>query len=251
MDCTFQRAEPTPLATDLNDKECVPKHVAIIMDGNRRYAKKNNLPTLQGHWKGAETLIEIVIAAKDLGIKILTVFGFSTENWERSDQEVEALFEILRVFLISQRPRMLSEGVLLQSIGDIERFPLSLSKTLQETEQLTKGGTGITLVLALSYGGRDELTRSFKNLLIDYNKNKFTLDSIDESLIESYLDTKRWPDPDLLIRTSGEMRVSNFLIWQMAYSELYFTEVLWPEFLPRHLQEAVSAFQKRSRRKGK
>ena len=132
-----------------------------------------------------------------------------------------------------------------------KKYYIPLCEMLKETEQLTKEGSNITLVLALSYGGRDELMRSFKNLLLDYNKNKFTLESIDESLIESYLDTKVWPDPDLLIRTSGEMRISNFLIWQMAYSELYFTEVLWPEFLPIHLKEAIRAFQKRSRRKGK
>ena len=251
MGCIFRESEAIVLETNFSENECIPKHVAIIMDGNRRYAKNNHMTNLQGHWKGAETLIEIVKAAKDIGIKILTVFGFSTENWERSDEEIEAFFQVLSGFLISQRLPMIRDGIRLQFIGNINLFPPYLCEMLKETEQFTKEGSNITLVLALSYGGRDELMRSFKNLLLDYDKNKFTLDSIYESLIESYLDTKVWPDPDLLIRTSGEMRISNFLIWQMAYSELYFTEVLWPEFLPIHLKEAIRAFQKRSRRKGK
>lgn len=251
MDCTLQESDSTSACDDLGDGAHVPRHVAIIMDGNRRYAKKNNMPTLQGHWHGAEALIEVVSAAQHLGIQILTVFGFSTENWHRSPEEIAALFEVLGHFLVSQRPRMLKEGVRLKSIGDIQRLPKDLVQTLKETEDLTKEGKGITLVMALSYGGRDEIARSFKHLLLDYNKNKFTLDSLDETLIESYLDTREWPDPDLLIRTSGEMRISNFLLWQMAYTELYFTEVLWPEFLPKHLQAAVNDFQRRSRRKGK
>lgn len=251
MDCVLPRTKPPFTNSCLSEDTPVPRHIAIVMDGNRRYAKKNNIPTLQGHWKGAEALIDIVVAASRMGVKFLTVFGFSTENWDRSDEEVAALFEVLAHFLVALRPRMLAEGVRLKSIGDVKRLPPSLVATLQETEDLTKEGTSITLILALSYGGRDEIVRSFKNLLLDYNKKKFTLASLDESLIESYLDTRQWPDPDLLIRTSGEMRISNFLLWQMAYSELYFSEVLWPEFLPKHLEAAVHAFQKRSRRKGK
>lgn len=233
------------------DESDVPRHVAIIMDGNRRYAKKRGIPTLAGHWEGANALIEIVSAADRLGIKILTVFGFSTENWLRTDEEINALFEVLAHFLVSQRERMLREGVKLQSIGDISRLPPTLIDTLKETEEITQEGYGVTLVLALSYGGRDEIVRAFKHMMQDFQKKKFTEESFDEALMESYLDTRHLPDPDLLIRTSGEKRVSNFLLWQMAYSELYFSEVLWPEFLPVHLEQAVEAFQLRSRRKGK
>lgn len=232
-------------------EEGAPNHVAIIMDGNRRWAKRENVPTIAGHWQGARALIDVVSHSSKIGIKILTVFGFSTENWYRTDEEIADLFEVLGHFLISQRPRMLAEGVRLQSIGDKERLPRALQDTLKETEEITKDCGIITLVLALSYGGRDEIKRSFQSLLHDYEKKKFTIESVDETLIESYLDTRRWSAPDLLVRTSGEMRISNFLLWQMAYSELYFSDVLWPDFLPEHLEAAVRAYQMRSRRKGK
>lgn len=234
-----------------DDESDAPRHVAIVMDGNRRYAKKKGIPTLAGHWAGANALIEIVSAADKLNIKILTVFGFSTENWLRTDEEIKALFEVLAHFLVSQRERMLREGVRLQSIGDISRLPQTLIATLRETEELTKEGQGVTLVLALSYGGRDEIVRAWRRMIRDFQKKKFTEENLDEALIASYLDTRHLPDPDLLIRTSGEKRVSNFLLWQMAYSELYFSEVLWPEFLPVHLEQAVEAFRLRLRRKGK
>ena len=220
------------------------------MDGNRRWAKQRGLPEAKGHWKGAEALIDVVQEASDLGIKILTVFGFSTENWKRSQGEIDPLFAIMAHFLVSQAKRMVKEGVRLRSIGDIGKLPPSLQASLKETEELTKNGNVITLVLALSYGGRDELVRAFQKMLHDAEKKKFQAGSVDEELISSYLDTREFPDLDLFIRTSGEKRVSNFLLWQSAYTELYFTDVLWPDFLPEHLREAVADYKSRNRRKG-
>ncbi len=231
---------------DPSNAEAGPRHVAIIMDGNRRWAKARGLPTLAGHWQGADALVEVVAKAPDYGVRILTVFGFSTENWHRSQEEIDALFHVLHQFLISQRVRMVKEGVCLRSIGDTSRLPPELQAVLRETEEITSKGKRIDLVLALSYGGRDEMVRAIKRI----RDSNIATQDIDEQLVTDFLDTRSWPDPDLVIRTSGEMRISNFILWQMAYAELYFTQTLWPDYQPSHLEEAIGEYLGRKRRKG-
>ncbi|MBI3236949.1 MAG: di-trans,poly-cis-decaprenylcistransferase [Chlamydiales bacterium] len=232
------------------DLSRVPSHVAIIMDGNRRWAVLRGLPPMMGHWKGAETLTDIVRAASDLGIKVLTVFAFSTENWGRSKKEVEALLFLFHRYLIKQKKMMIKEGVRLGSIGDMQKFPPSLIKTLESTKEATSMGDKIELILALNYGGRDDIRRAVVSMVEDHKKNKLSLNEITEEKISRYLDTSEWPDPDILIRTSGEKRQSNFLLWQLCYSEFYHTDVLWPDFGPLDLLLAVQEYQKREKRLG-
>lgn len=233
----------------------LPRHVAIIMDGNRRWMKKQFLGKLLnhlgGHWAGAEALTKIVEAASDLGLKTLTVFGFSTENWGRSSEEVAALLHILESYLETNRQKMVDQGVRFHVIGDLTPFSQKLKKTIEKTRIATAHGTGINFVVALNYGGRDEIRRATQKILEDAVLNKITAQSLTEETISQYLDTAPFGDPDLLIRTSGERRISNFLLWQMAYTEVYMTETLWPDFTPRDLLKAVLDFQKRQRRKGK
>lgn len=237
-------------------QECpMPRHVGIIMDGNRRWAKRQVLSKitdpLVGHWTGANVLFPIVEAANDLGIKVLTVYAFSTENWSRPPHEVETLLQIFETFLKDNLSRMVEQGVRFQVIGDLSPFPESLKKEIYHTQKATQDGEGIDFVVALNYGGRDEMRRAIQAIAGDIQKGILQQESITESLIASYLDTAHLGDLDLLIRTSGEMRVSNFLLWQLAYAEIYITEVLWPEFTPRDLLQAVAAFQKRQRRVGR
>ncbi len=228
-----------------------PEHVAIIMDGNRRWAKNLGLPMSAGHWRGAERLIQIVRAAKELGIKILTVYAFSTENWGRSAVEVKALMRLFKTYLKLQQSVMIEEGVRLNTIGDISKFPKDVLKVLEETIAATKDGTKLDLVIALNYGARDELKRAFSAILDDCLAKKISKEELSEELISSYLDTAKWKDPDLLIRTSGERRLSNFLLWQISYAEVYVTDVLWPDFSEKDLLEAVLKYQEREQRLGK
>lgn len=237
-------------------QECaVPRHVGIIMDGNRRWAKRQVLSKitdpLVGHWTGANILIPIVEAASDLGVKALTVYAFSTENWLRPPHEVETLLHIFEVFLKENLLRMVEQGVRFQVIGDLTPFSESLKKEIYNTQEATQYGEGIDFVVALNYGGRDEVRRAVQAIAADVQKGILQQESITESLIAGYLDTAHVGDLDLLIRTSGEMRVSNFLLWQLAYAEIYITDVLWPDFTPRDLLQAVVAFQKRQRRVGR
>jgi len=227
-----------------------PKHVAIIMDGNRRWAKKHHEPVEMGHWQGAETLDRIVQAAIDLGIKVLTVYSFSTENWKRSPDEVDALMHLLEAYLISKKKTLIQNGVRLETIGDLSRLPKSVKKVLDETKEATKDGDRIDLILALNYGGRDEICRATLRLIEDVQKGVISQRDVTEEMFGQYLDTARWPDPDLLIRPSGDLRISNFLNWQIAYSEIYYSDVLWPEFTKQHLVDAIETFQKRKRRFG-
>lgn len=232
----------------------LPRHIAIIMDGNRRWAKRHflkNRNPLGGHWVGADVLTTLVEAASDLGIKILTVYAFSTENWERSTLEVNTLLEILENSLNKQRPKMIQQGVRFHVIGDITPFPLSLKKSIQMSLCETEKGNQIDFVVALNYGGRDEIRRGIQKMIQEVVEGKLSKESITEETISHYLDTAPFGDPDLLIRTSGEERISNFLLWQLAYTELYVTETLWPDFTPRDLLKAVLDFQKRQRRRGK
>jgi len=226
------------------------KHLAIIMDGNGRWAKQRDLPRIAGHQRGVETVIKVVDESIRLGISYLSLFAFSSENWGRPRQEVEALMELLLQFLASQRQRMLEGGIRLRVIGDRSRLSDSVCNALKSVEEETATGTTLTLVLALSYGGRDEILRAAKRLVEQTRSGAVTLNEVDNKYFSSLLDTGDIPEPDLLIRTSGEMRISNFLLWQLAYAELYFTDVLWPDFDPAELQRALEDYQCRKRRFG-
>lgn len=228
----------------------IPRHVAIIMDGNRRWAKKQGLSPMVGHWKGAEALTRIVRAASEMGIKTLTVYAFSTENWSRSEEEVDALMHLFKVYLEKQRKPMIREGVRLEAIGDLQRLPPLVRRELDLSRACTAHCKKIDLVLAINYGGRDDIRRAFLAMVEDFEKGRLFKEQISEPLISQYLDTARWPDPDLLIRTSGEHRQSNFLLWQLSYSEFYYTDVLWPDFDEHEFLQAVRHIQQRERRIG-
>lgn len=228
------------------DSSRIPKHIAIIMDGNRRWAKQNGLPSMMGHWEGAETLTDILKCASEIGIKTLTVYAFSTENWARPAEEVEDLMNIFELYLMRKKEHMLRDGVRLDAIGDLSRLPERVLAALYQTKKATEHCDRINLVLALNYGGRDEIRRAVVKIL----EEKMTPDQITEESIAKHLDTNRFGDPDLLIRTSGEMRVSNFLLWQISYAEIFSTQVLWPNFSPKELFDAVIAYQTRNRRLG-
>lgn len=228
----------------------IPHHIAIMMDGNRRWAKKRHLPPIAGHWKGAETISSIVRSAAKLGIKALTVYSFSTENWNRSDLEIEGLMQLWKVCLRRERERMIEEGVRLETIGDLSRFPEDVRDILEETKQLTAGGSTIDLVLALNYGARDEIRRATTAIVEDVLCGKLSKEELSEKTISRYLDTAKWRDPDLLIRTSGETRLSNFLLWQLSYTEICITPTLWPDFSEEHLVNAILDYQNRERRLG-
>jgi len=230
----------------LVDPNNVPKHVAVLMDGNRRWARKRDLPDAMGHWEGADVLTEIVRAASELGIKTMTMYVFSTENWQRSEDEVEALMNILEFNLVRKRQQMVDEGVRLSSIGNLSRLPASVQNALDETKKATAHCTRIILVLAINYGGRDEIRRAVAKII----EQKISPEQVTEELIAKHLDTAPFGDPDLVIRPSGEYRLSNFLLWQVSYAEIYVTQTLWPDFTPKNLLEAVIDFQSRKRRRG-
>ena len=232
------------------DLSRIPHHLAIMMDGNRRWAKQRHLPPIAGHWKGAETISSIVRSAAKLGIKVLTVYSFSTENWNRSDLEIEGLMSLWKVCLHRERERMIEEGVRLQTIGDLSRFPEDVRDLFEETKRLTAAGDKIDLVLALNYGARDEIRRATTAIVEDVLSGKLNKEELSEKTISSYLDTAKWKDPDLLIRTSGETRLSNFLLWQLSYTEICITPTLWPDFSEEHLVHAILDYQSRQRRLG-
>jgi len=228
----------------------VPKHVAIMMDGNRRWAKRQGLPPVTGHWRGAEALTTIVEAASSIGIEALTIYAFSTENWNRSKFEIKSLFRLWKTYLLRQTPRMIEEGVRLNVIGDLSRFPTDIQCAMQESIEATRDGKGIDLILALNYGARDEMKRAIQKLATDCVEKKMSPEQITEEMVGQYLDTARWKDPDLLIRPSGEHRISNFLLWQISYAEIYLTDVLWPDFCEKQLLCAILEYQTRERRLG-
>jgi undecaprenyl diphosphate synthase len=236
-------------------KKPLPRHVAIIMDGNRRWAKKHSISQIRsvidGHWAGADVLQNILKAAQEIGIQILTVFAFSTENWQRSRHEVDALIHIFELYLKENREKMKEGGVKFNVIGNLFPFPSSLKEEVLKTIEATKEGKSIEFIVALNYGGRDDLTRAIKKIVKDCLENKLEKEKITEEIIAKYLDTANWEDPDLLIRTSNEMRVSNFLLWQLAYTEIYVTTRLWPEFTSHDLLQAVAYFQEREIRRGR
>lgn len=232
------------------DKRRVPKHIAIIPDGNRRWAKKNRILPEEGHKIGAETLLNVIKASHQLGVKTLTFYIFSTENWSRPAREIKAQMWLLEKSLIEQKPRMIANGVRFQTIGDLSRFPSRIITLIDETVEATKECTNITVVFAMNYGGRDEIVRAAKKIAENCNKGLISTRDITEELVSKYLDTAKWGDPEMLIRTSGESRISNFLLWQISYAEIYLSEVFWPEFTPKHLLEAVIEYQHRERRLG-
>ena len=228
----------------------IPHHIAVIPDGNRRWAKQRTATADVGHREGADTLMEIVKAAKELGIKALTLFSFSTENWNRSSEEIAALMIIYMNYLIEQCDEMVNNGIKLETIGDLSRLPHALIEVIQQTKTATKECSQFNLILALNYGSRNEICRAFQAMLDDYDQNRLSKEDFNEETISRYLDTHPWGDPDLLIRTSGECRISNFLLWQISYTEIYVSDVLWPDFSPQHLLKAVIDFQHRDRRWG-
>lgn len=235
---------------DLNPNS-IPTHVAIIMDGNGRWAKSKNLPRIEGHRQGATVVEDITEEARELGIKCLTLYAFSQENWNRPTEETAALMQLLVEFLVSKKEKMLKNGIALNAIGDLNRLPVPVRELLMQTIEDTASGQQMKLVLALSYGSKDEWVRSVKALAADLLNNKINLDDINEDKISSYLDTKNLPDPDLIIRTSGEKRISNFLLWQGAYAELNFVEKNWPEFSRQDFKDCIIDYQQRERRFGK
>lgn len=232
------------------DPKKLPIHLAIIMDGNGRWAQERMLKRIVGHRKGVETVRYVVEESSLLGIKYLTLFAFSSENWLRPKTEVRSLMALLKRYLARETSRMMSNNIRFNVIGDREELPEDVNAAVQEAVEKTAGNSGMTLTLALSYGARREILRAVARLAADAASGKIAADEISESLFAGYLYTAGIPDPDLLIRTSGEMRLSNFLLWQIAYSELYFTEVNWPDFGREEFYRALAAYQSRERRYG-
>lgn len=228
----------------------MPLHLAIIMDGNGRWAAEKGFPRKEGHRQGVETVRKMVRNCSDLGIKILTLFAFSTENWKRPLSEVNYLMSLPEQYFKKELPELMRNNVKVQMIGDRAKLPQKVQKAVNDGAEATKNNSGMILNFALNYGSRAEILSAVNRLLID-SKAKRVIDEVDEATFASYLFTADLPDPDLLIRTSGEMRISNFLLWQLAYSELWFTEVYWPDFSLMHLLEALTAYQNRKRRFGK
>ena len=232
------------------DKEKLPRHIAIIMDGNGRWAKKKNLNRISGHIKGVDAVREVVTFCRELGIKVLTLYAFSKENWQRPKDEVGALMGLLKEYLLKEREEMLKNNFRLSAIGRLEDLPADVLTTLRETIKETEKCDGMILNLALSYGGRSEILHAVREIVSDLKKGKIREDEIDMSSFSKYLWTRELHDPDLLIRTSGEFRISNFLLYQIAYTELYLTETLWPDFNREELLKAIADYQLRERRFG-
>ncbi len=228
----------------------IPTHLAIIMDGNGRWAEQRRLPRILGHRKGVESVQNIVSECLDLGVRYLTLYAFSSENWMRPQDEVEALMTLLGTFLKKELSQLQKMGIRLMAVGELDRLPKPISEILKDSIKKTADNDRMVLNLALSYGSRDELTRAMRTLGREIAKGTLQADDLTEADIEAALDTHSIPDPDLLIRTSGEMRISNFLLWQSAYTELYFTETLWPDFSREQLLLAIEEYSLRQRRFG-
>jgi len=229
----------------------LPQHLAIIMDGNGRWAKQKGRLRIFGHEKGSEAVKRVVEGCAELGVKNLTLYAFSTENWNRPKLEVQMLMKLLISSLKKEIKTLQDNNIKLNAIGNLNALPSKVYKELMDVIEITKSNTNLTLTLALSYGARDELVNAIKQISIKVKNNIISPEKIDESVINEHLYTQNLPDVDLLIRTSGEQRISNFLLWQIAYAELYFTNVFWPDFTKQHLYEAIVNYQKRERRFGK
>lgn len=228
----------------------VPEHVAIILDGNGRWAKKHFMPRNMGHRQGAKVVEQICEDAWDLGIKYLSVYAFSTENWKRPDKEVNALMKLLRRYLIDCIERTSKNNMRVRVIGEKSRLAEDIRSAIEELEEVSSKNTGLNFTIALNYGSRDEMVRAMRRMGADLRKGDLKEEEITEELFSSYLDTRDIPDPDLMIRTSGEQRLSNWMLWQLAYSEFYFTDVLWPDFNKAELEKAIEFYNSRDRRFG-
>lgn len=235
---------------DRLDSSRIPHHVAIIPDGNRRWAREQELTVQKGHREGADILMDTVRAAKNLGIQAITFYTFSTENWARPTAEVEGLMFLIESYLKNELPTMKQEGIRFHAIGELESLPLSLQERIRFTKEATESESKIDLVLALNYGARNEIVRACRKMAAQVASGLIKEEDITEAMMAQSLDTSLLKDPDLLIRTSGEHRLSNFLLWQLSYGEIYITPVLWPDFTPQNLFEAVYDYQKRERRLG-
>ncbi|MGX4669263.1 isoprenyl transferase [Cerasibacillus sp. JNUCC 74] len=234
----------------LMDSKNVPNHIAIIMDGNGRWAKKRSLPRIAGHKEGVDAVVKAVRAAHQFNVKILTLYAFSTENWKRPQKEIEFLMKLPKEFLHIHLPELMERNVRIQTIGEFNALPAHTKEAVQYAIDKTKNNDGLLLNFALNYGSRYEIVQAMKHIVSDINEAKLTLDAIDETVFSKYLYTNGLHDPDLLIRTSGEQRLSNFLLWQMAYTEFWFTDVLWPDFDEAVFKQAIEEYQQRQRRYG-
>ncbi len=236
---------------DQINPERLPQHIAVIMDGNGRWAQKQGAKRIFGHKNAIQAVREIAEGCAELGIKYLTLYAFSTENWNRPTAEVNALMQLLVTTIRKELPTLQKNNIRLKTIGDTDSLPQNCQQSLQQTIQDTEKNDGMTLVLALSYSGRWEILNAVRSVASEVKAGHLKPEQIDDELFSKYLNTRMMPDPELIIRTSGEHRISNFLLWQLAYSELFFTDILWPDFRKNHLYEALLSFQNRERRFGK
>ena len=239
------KQQKTPIS-DMSDN--IPHHIAIIMDGNGRWAERRGLPRVAGHKEGVKAVMKVVRAAHDAKVKVLTLYAFSTENWNRPKAEIDILMKLPKEFLYVYLPELMENNVKIQTIGNFDALPAHTKKTVQFAKDKTKDNDGLILNFALNYGSRHEIMHAIKQIMDDVNGNKVSLDSLDEEVFSKYLYTNGLSDPDLLIRTSGEKRLSNFLLWQLAYSEFWFTDVLWPDMNEEIFFQAIKDYQKRKRR---
>lgn len=247
-------SHPSPLSTRvplLNGKDRVPRHVAVIMDGNGRWAQRRGLSRIEGHKRGKEAVREIVEASRELGLAYLTLYAFSSENWQRPPHEVRALMGLLNRYLRTELRRMMRYDIRLRAIGNLERLPANVRKSLLDAVDATRDNTGLNVVLAVSYSAREEIVSAVQALAQDVRSGRLDPGRIDERTLEGALWTSDIPAPDLLIRTSGEFRVSNFMLWQLAYTELYVTDTLWPDFDREAFEHALAEYQRRDRRFGR
>ncbi|HHU71671.1 MAG TPA: isoprenyl transferase [Clostridiales bacterium] len=228
----------------------IPNHIAIILDGNGRWAKKRGMPRNYGHTQGSKAVEQICEDAYKIGVKYLTVYAFSTENWKRPKEEVEAIMKLLRSYLKTSIKTSEKNNMKVRVIGDKSKLSQDIQDSIMKLEESSKKNTGLNLQVAINYGGRDELVRAIKSISLQVKDHTIDLNDIDETFLEDYIDTRGIPDPDLLIRTSGETRLSNFMLWQMAYTEFYFTDVLWPDFNKVELMKAIEYYNSRTRKYG-
>lgn len=247
---SFRNKDKNMFSAEGIDLEQIPRHIAIIMDGNGRWAKKRGLPRTMGHRAGVDAIRDVVKTCSNLGVEVLTVYAFSTENWRRPQEEVSILMRLLTEYLRKELKELHENNVKVMTMGDITLLPIEAQKELQHSTQQTENNTGLILNLALNYGGRAEITRALRRLGEEIQQGKLAPEEINEERISSVLFTAGLPDPDLLIRTSGELRLSNFMLWQIAYTEVVVTEQLWPDFNPKTLLACIKAYQKRERRFG-
>lgn len=228
----------------------IPKHIAIVMDGNRRWAKREGFPLELGHKSGAKQVDSVVSACVDMGVKILTLYTLSTENWKRGKAEIKAIMHLLRSYLKNYKDKLIEREVRFETIGNLDKFPKDIQELINDLKKDTKDNQILELVLALDYGARDEICRGAKVFAKKCQEGEFQVEDLSEEIFSQLLDTARYPDPDLLIRTGGEMRMSNFLLWQISYSEVYMTETFWPDFDEQALKAAITTYQRRQRRFG-